>query len=606
MNGRDKIILFLLICTGLFGQDVQITATVSKNQVTVDEPFEYKVEVSGKSSNLPDPGFPVFNNFAVLQGPSTSTSIQIINGRMSSAKGYSFYLQARQEGQFTIPSATLEADGKTLASNEITMTVSKSQTQPGTNTPVPGQPRSTKDTEIAGENLYLKAELDKKNAYQNEQVTVTYKLYFRVNVRSYNFDKLPSNAGFWTEEYTLPSQPPINNEVINGAAYQVATLRKVALFPTQSGEITIEPLVVSVDALVKKQSRSRSLFDSFFDDPFGTTVRKSLASKSVTIRVKPMPENNHPVAFKNEVGRYNLTATVDKTELKLNEAASIKLTITGEGNIKLLKPPAVILPPDLEVYEPKETTTIKRDTGPISGSKTVEYIIVPRVAGSYHIKPIVLNYFDPNAGQYKTITSSALNLNVLQGAGGVGTMVSGSSLTKQEVALLGEDIRFIKETARFFTAGTKIYASWPYLLTYLVPLLGLIATFLYVKQREKLRSDQQLARKRKAGKIAAQHLTAARKVLKENTRYEFYRRIAQALQGFVSDRLNLQLTDFNAVAVRKNLEQVGVGIEEIKEYQDCLTESDFRQFAGGNVHLPEMKNFYERVKKILTRLERYI
>jgi len=282
------------------------------------------------------------------------------------------------------------------------------------------------------------------------------------------------------------------------------------------------------------------------------------------------------------------------------------LTITGEGNIKLLKPPAVILPPDLEVYEPKETTTIKRDTGPISGSKTVEYIIVPRVAGSYHIKPIVLNYFDPNAGQYKTITSSALNLNVLQGAGGVGTMVSGSSLTKQEVALLGEDIRFIKETARFFTAGTKIYASWLYLLTYLVPLLGLIATFLYVKQREKLRSDQQLARKRKAGKIAAQHLTAARKVLKENTRYEFYRRIAQALQGFVSDRLNLQLTDFNAVAVRKNLEQVGVGIEEIKEYQDCLTESDFRQFAGGNVHLPEMKNFYERVKKILTRLERYI
>lgn len=185
-------------------------------------------------------------------------------------------------------------------------------------------------------------------------------------------------------------------------------------------------------------------------------------------------------------------------------------------------------------------------------------------------------------------------------------MASGSSLTKQEVALLGEDIRFIKETARFFTAGTEFYSSGWYVLFYLIPLLGLLVTFLYVRQREKLRSDLQLARRRKAGKLAAQHLTAAKKVLRENTHHEFYHRISQALQGFVSDRLNLQMTDFNAVTVQKNLEGKGVGNEEIKEYQDCLAESDFRQFAGGKVQLQEMKEFFERVKKILTRLEKYI
>ena len=607
MKHSGQIYFFLMLIPCLIAaQDVQVTATISNNQVSLNDAFEYKVAVSGKSDNLPDPALPAFNSFTVLSGPNSSTSIQIINGRMSSSKEYSVYLQARQEGQFTIPPATIEVDGKTISSNEIMITVVKGQAQPATPTPSSGQPRSTRDADIAGENLYLKADVDKRSAYQNEQISVTYKLYFRVNVRSYNYEKIPANAGFWTEEYTLPSQPPISNEVVNGVSYQVATLRKVALFPTQSGELTIDPLVVSVDALIKRQNRSRNFFDSFFDDPFGTTVRKSLASKPITVRIKPFPESNRPAGFTNEVGRYTLTATVDKTELKVNEAASIKINVSGEGNLKLLKPPHINLPPDLEVYEPKETTTIKRDVGAMSGSKTIEYIIVPRLAGEYQIKPLVLTYFNPEQGRYTSITSKPLKLNVLPGAGGTGMAMSGSSLTRQEVALLGEDIRFIKETAKFFTAGKSIYASWWYLGVYLLPVLGFILTMVYVKQRDRMRSDLQLARRRKAGKIAAKHLAAARKVLKPGVQNEFYRTISQALQGFVSDRLNLQLTDFTSITVQKNLEKVGVGQEEITEYQDCLTESDFRQFAGSKVSLQEMKDFYERVKKILTRLEKYI
>jgi hypothetical protein len=606
MPFRQTLFLLILTISTVFAQDVQIAAVVSSNRIGLNETFEYKVEINGQSSGLPDPSFPAFNPFSVLSGPNTSTSIQIINGRMSSSKGYSFYLQAQQEGQFTIPPATITVDGKTISSNEITMTVVKGQAQTGGAQPAPGQPRSTRDAEIAGENLFLKAEVDKRNVYQNEQITVIYKLYFRVNVRSYNYDKIPANAGFWTEEYAQPSQPPINNEVVNGITYQVATLRKLALFPTQNGELTIEPLVVSVDALVKRPNRSRSFFDSFFDDPFGQTVRTSLSSKPVTVHVKPLPESNRPAGFANDVGRYSLTATLDKKELKVNEAASIKMTINGEGNLKLLKPPTMTLPPDLEVYEPKEATTIKRDAGAISGTKSIEYIIVPRLAGEYQIKPLTLSYFDPKSGKYNTVSTAALKLKVLPGAAGSGMMASGSSLSKQEVALLGEDIRFIKETTKFFSAGKTIYTKWWYLGTYLLPIAGLVLTILYVRQRDKMRSDLRLARRRKAGKIAAKHLTAARKVLKTGSQNEFYRRISQALQGFVSDRLNLQMTDFNVVTVQKNLEQVGVGPEEITEYQECLTESDFRQFAGTNVNLQQMKDFYERVKRILTRLERYI
>jgi hypothetical protein len=605
---RIRLILLLccLVANAAIGQEVQISATVSNNRVGLNETFEYKVEISGQGKNLPEPDFPDLNSFVVLSGPNTSTSIQIINGRMSSSKGYSFYLQAKQEGQFTISPATITIDGKVNTSNEVKVTVVKDQSQPGAAQPLPEQPRSTRDTEIAGENLYLKAEVDKRNVYQNEQITVIYKLYFRVNVRSYNYEKIPANAGFWMEEYTLPSQPPINNEVVNGVAYQVATLRKIALFPTQSGELTIEPLVISVDALVKRQTRTRSFFDSFFEDPFGTTVRKSLTSKSVTIRVKSLPESNRPAGFTNDVGRYNLSATLDKKELTVNEAASVKMTISGEGNLKLLKPPALVLPPDVEVYEPKETTTIKRDAGAISGTKSIEYIIVPRLAGEYQIKPVSLSYFDPKVGKYNTISSVPLKLKVLPGVTGTGVMASGSSLSRQEVTLLGEDIRFIKETAKFFSAGSTIYNKWWYLSGYLLPLVGFVLTILYVRQRDKLRSDLQLARRRKAGKIAARHLAAARKVLKTGSPNEFYKRVSQALQGFVSDRLNLQMTDFNVPAVQKNMEQVGVGPDEIKEYQECLTESDFRQFAGTKVTLQQMTDFYERVKRILTRLEKYI
>jgi hypothetical protein len=600
------ILYFTLVGSILWAQDVQITATVSSNRVVIGSTFEYKVEVNGKSNNLPDPVFPAFNSFTILSGPNTSTSIQIVNGRMSSAKGYSFYLQALQEGQFTMPAATIETGGKIISTTEITITVGKSQSQPGTTPSAPAPPVSRRDTEISGEDLYLKAEVDKKNVYQGEQVTVIYKLYFRVNVRSYNFEKIPANAGFWTEEYALPTQPQINSEVVNGVSYQVAVLRKVALFPTQNGELAIDPLVISIDALVKRQSRSRSLFDSFFDDPFGTTARVSVSSKPVTIHVKSLPEANKPGGFKNEVGRYTLAANVDKNELKVNEAVSFKVNISGTGNLKLLKSPAITLPPDLEVYEPKETTVIKRDAGPISGTKSVEYIIVPRLAGEYLLKSLTLSYFDPAAAQYKTITSAPVKITVLPGAAGTGPMISGGNLTRQEVALLGEDIRFIKESAEFFSSGRTVYTRWWYLILYLLPISGLILVSFYARQRERLRSDVRLARRRKAGKIAAKHLTAARRVLKPESQHEFYKKISQALQGFVSDRLNLQMTDFNASTVEKNLRQVGVGEEEINEYQDCLNESDFRQFSGTKVNLEEMKDFYEKVRKSLTRLEKYI
>jgi len=596
-------ILLLIIVQTSFAQDYQIKTSVNKNKVALNERFEYKIEVSGQSTSLPDPKLPDFTNFAILSGPNSSTNIQFINGTMSSSKSYTYILMPRSMGKFTLPPSTVNVDGKSYQSNQITIQVVKEKQQQKNKK---NKTKSSTDEDLLGENLYLKTHINKKNVYQNEMVLVTYKLYFRITVRSFNFDKIPANPGFWTEEFKLPGQPEISTELVNGIAYQVATLRQIALFPTQAGELIIEPLVVSVDALIKRKSRSRSLFDSFFDDPFGRTVRKSLSSQVIKINVKELPSKEKPSDFTGAVGKYAMSLKADKNEVKANDAVSIKLSVAGEGNIKLIIPPKLNTPPDLEEYDPKEKTTIKRENGKVTGQKSVEYIIVPRYEGEYTIKPLMLSYFDPKARKYKTLKSQPINLKVIQGDLTSTGITSGASLSKQEVELLGKDIRFIKKITTFDKAGQKLYLNVYYLLSYLLPLLIIGLAWNYRRHQDKLSGDIQFARRKKAGKIAGKHLSQAKKSISNESGKEFYKLTSKALQGFVSDKLNIDMTDFTAESVKSNLEKRRVKTEEIDEYQECLNESDFRQFSGGNVDLNEMKIFFEKAKKCLTNLEKYI
>lgn len=607
---KQFITYFLLILIGIIlwpdpgqAQDVTLRATVDRNQVGLNDRFQYTIEISGKSTNLPKPQFPSLEDFSVLSGPNTSTSIQFINGAMTSSNSYTFYLMPQKEGVFQIAPAKLEIDGEILSSNSIEVKVVKSSGQQQIKDP---KIQKRNDQELLGENLYLKTFVDRKNVFQNQQILVEYKLYFRVSVRSYNVDKIPANQGFWMEEFKLTSQPPISTEIINGITYQVATLRKIALFPTRSGKLTIEPMIISVDALVKSKRRSRSIFDNFFEDPFGRTVRKTLTSKPVSINVKPLPSLNQPSDFDGVVGKYNMSLKVDKTELKANEAVSVKLTIRGEGNLKLLMPPKLNLPTDMEVYDPKEKTNIKREKNKVSGSKVIEYVVLPRFKGDYTIPAASLSYFDPIKQQYVRLKTEPINLAVLEGDIAATGLMAGSSLSKQEVALLGEDIRYIKENAQFFLAGKKLYQNWLYLLSYLIPLIGLAVAWRYSIQRNKLRSDVELARRRKAGKIASKQLTRARRMLKTNDKEGFYHSITQALQGFVCDRLNIQITDFSSVNVLNQLEKAGLGSDEISEYMDCLQQSDYQRYSGSAADEGELKTFYDRVKNSLTRLEKYI
>jgi hypothetical protein len=408
------------------------------------------------------------------------------------------------------------------------------------------------------------------------------------------------------EEFKLPSQPKVRNEIINGVTYRVATLRKVALFPTRSGEISIEPMTISLDAVVKQKRRSRSIFDDFFDDPFGRTVKTTVSSQSLTITVKSLPKAGRPAEFDGVVGRYNIALKADKRELKANEAVSLKLSLQGDGNIKLLKAPKINLPSDMEIYDPKEKTNITRNNNLISGSKVIEYIIVPRFKGEYKIEPVSFSFFDPVKSRYLTLKTDPIVLSILEGDTPTSGLLAGSSLSKQEVELLGQDIRYIKESAEFYPIGRLLYKEWLYLISYFIPILSLILAWRYSVYRNQIRGNLGLARRRKAGRIVSKHLTTARQTLKSNNREEFYRATTRALQGFVSDRLNLQTTDFSIVNVENDLRNAKVGKDEIEEYLACLQESDFRRYSGSGTEAEELKSFYERIRKILTRLEKYI
>ncbi len=543
-------VFFLLSIANIaFSQDIKITASVNKTSVGLDESIEYSIQVSGKKTDLPNPVLARSDDIAILGGPSSSTNIQFVNGRMSASKTLTYIIQARKLGKVVIPPATLDTGDGVLTSNEITLTVTKTAAKPKSTT---SDPKSRTDSEISGENLFLRVVPDKKNVFLNEQVIIAYKLYFQISVRSYNVDKLPANTGFWTEEFKIPSQPTIETEVVNGLTYQVATLRKVAVFPTRTGKLEIEPMVITVDALVKRQRNSRSIFDNFFDDPFGRTVRKMVSSKPVVLNVNPLPDSKKPSDFAGAVGRYSLKVVPDKTELQANEAVSVKIAISGNGNIKLVKPPVPKFSSDMEVYDPKESTNIVREKGTISGQKTVEYIVVPRFPGDYEIRPLTFSFFNPATRKYVSLSSPAIPLKILPGTVTPGTALSSGNLSKQDVELLGEDIRFIKETANFFESGPVVYKQWYYFALYLLPIIGLVFTWFYAQQKEKIRTDVELARRRKAGKVASKHLATAKKYLKPDHQKDFYREMSLALQGFVCNKLNIQLTDFNNSIAEKD------------------------------------------------------
>lgn len=599
MKFISKILLLVLLVSVSFAQKFE--ATADRTTVGQNERFQVFFTFEGQSSNVSGFKPPSFEGFRVLSGPNQSTNMQIINGQVSSSITFSFILTPSNIGEFNIGKASVNYSGTKYETNPLAIKVVQ-----GATTAQPQQSSGEISQEELQKNVFIVASADKINVYQGEQVTVTYKLYTKLTIASIQIAKLPTYNGFWQEE--IPTDNTINWEIemYNGERFRTATIKRVALFPTKAGELTVTPFELNLPIVVKKRRTSNDFFDDFFNDSFfGRTETVDYTAKSNTLKInaESLPQYNVPESFNGAVGDFNLTSQIDRTTLKANESLTLRFTITGSGNMQLLDLPKLTLPAGFEVYEPKSNLNTNRGSK-ISGSKIIEYVIVPRVQGQKTIPAVEFSYFNPAKRQYVTTTSPEYVIEVEKGDG---TIASGSGFSKEDIKLLNEDIRYIK------TSGTKFYPKngdsiipiW-FWLGLIFPAFALGGLLIYQSRNEKLSRNTQLLKSRKAEKLAKQRLKTAQKLMTGNDSLAFYSEISLAMNGYLEDKLSIQKSEFSLDKALDKLNEKNIS-EDLKEkvkqiYEKC----EFARFAPSSQNISAEKNLYDETIETIIKIESHL
>lgn len=587
------ISIFLIAFSFTANAQSSFTASVDKDQVSLGDYFQLTLTFEGSQGGK---NFhpPAFNDFMVLSGPNQSTRMQIVNGSVSSSISYSYILQPRDEGKFTIGAASIENEGRKYQTQPITIEVVKGTAQPKSrrseneNPDVRGQ---------IGNNLMIKAVVDRTKVYQGEQITVSYKVYTRVQILSYDIAKSPAFTGFWSEDLEIPKQIQLGNEMVNGKEYAVGLLRKLALFPQRSGTLNLEPMEIQVTVPVRRQSSD--FFDNFFDR--STPVQYKIATEPVNITVEPLPSENIPAGFNGAVGNYQMEANVDKEDVKTNDAVTLRVKISGQGNLKLLEAPAISFPSDVEKFDPKISNNISTQGNRISGSRTFEYLLIPRHSGDQKIPPFTFSYFDTAKQQFVSLHSPEFVIKVQRGSEAEATSVGG--LNREDVKLLGEDIRFIKSgNISFRRKGESFVGSPLFYVLYLSPLFLFVVFLVFFKQKEKEMSDVVSLRSRKARKIAKQRLSNAKKLLDEKKKEEFYAEVSHALWGYLTDRLKIPPSDLNRETIATTLQQHSVSSDTISAIISTMEQCELARFAPQSDSF-QMENVFKDTVQLVTQIE---
>lgn len=597
------IYILLISVATLKAQETRFEMS-APNAVEIGQQFRLSfttINEQGTKLKLP-PG--LTDNFDVLMGPSTSTSFNstIINGRATSERrhSYIYVLRAKSEGTFEIRPASIEIDGSVVESNPITIQVVQAQSrtsQPQSN----NSAAEPQNTTIGDDDLFVRVELSKSNVYRGEQLTATVKLYVNPNLPVAGFDEvnLPSYEGFFTQDIEIPQQINFTREVYNSKIYQVGVLKKTILFPQQNGRITIQPFDMSL--LIQQQVGTRSFFDDFFNSY--RTVRASITSEPVNITVNDLP--TPPADFTGGVGSFNISSTISSENVTTNDAVTLKLTISGTGNIRLVNTPELNLPSDFEVYDPKTSENVKASDSGTSGTKTIEYLFQPRFEGDYTIPAISFTYFNPASRSYVTKTTTPYKLNVKKGTGEQSATVV-SSLRKEDVQLLGQDIRFIKQgNISLSIKGHTFFGSFGFYLFYAISAILFLALFLIYRKKAKENANIALMRNKKANSVAKKRLKAAAGFMKQNNNEAFHESILKAFWGYLSDKLGIPVAELNRESAVKVLQNKNVEQTVIDNFVEVIDQCEFARFApaGGSEARHEL---YSKAEATMGQMEKQI
>ncbi len=602
---RLLMAVFLTCCLSTVTTLAQTLTGSAPSHVATGEQFRLTYTVN--TQNVSDfRAGKIPEELEVLIGPNRSmqSSYQIVNGHTSSSSSitYTYIVCATKSGTYTIPAAHVVVDGKTISSNTLKISVtgapqgsSGGSSRHHQNQDDGGEIRDA-GTQISGSDLFIKVSASKRRVHEQEPILLTYKVYTLVGLTSLRGD-MPDLKSFYTQEVDLPQQKSFSIETFNGRSYKTTTWSQYVMFPQMTGKLQIPS--ITFEGIVVQQNRNIDPFEAFFNGGSGyIEVKKKIVAPSIDIQVDPLPER--PAGFSGGVGRFNITAQLNKTETKANDPVSLRLVVSGSGNLKLMKKPQIKLPKDFDQYDPKVTDQTKLTSNGIEGSMIYDYLIVPRHPGHYELPPVELTYFDTSANAYKTVKTEALTLDVGKGSG-PGSVSDFSG--QQDLQELSRDIRHIKLGDVDLQSDSDIFFGST---TYWLLLALMAATFitLFVVFRKRAIENANITKRRagKANKVATKRLKKAARLMTDNKPGEFYDEVLRALWGYVGDKLSIPVEQLSHDNISQRLTDRGVDDGVVGQFIGALDECEFERYAPGDPK-GNMNKVYEKAMTAIEKIE---
>ena len=586
MKLKFYISLFIcLLSIPLVAQEATLKAKVSKNKLGVNQRLriEFSVDKQGGDNFSP----PNFANFKVVGGPSQSVSQSWINGKVTFSQSYTYIIQPKRKGAFSIASASIKVGGKFIKSEPVKIIVLDAVEIPKN----PNDPNY-----VAQQNIHLVAEISKANPYVGEGIYVEYRLYVSENVSVYDtsISEAPKYNGFWNQDIKV-NDFPVKMGKYNGENYRYIVLQKALLIPTKTGKLSIDPM--RMDIVIGVPSGRAD----FFGNAITKNIRREFASTKKIIRPKALPLEGKPANFAGAVGDFNFSVALSKDILKANETSQVQVKISGKGNLKLFELPTVETPAELEMYQPERKERVRVNASGISGAVTDTYTVVPLYKGKYKIPSISFSYFNPKEKKYKTIATEDFFVDVKEGKELI--TVDTSSVIQQEVVSTGRNFRYIATKTNFITAKKiDFFKSNLFYVLFLLPLIA-IPVGVFIGKKNEERSNDIIGNKtRKAEKLAKKYLSKAQKQL--GKKEAFYEALERALHNYLKAKLGIETAEISKERITEILEGKNVKAATIHQFIEVLKNSDFARYTPFTA--TEMKEEFERAKAVIVQLDKQL
>ena len=606
---RLKMALLLIVMQLLFfnfPSSICYAQTLTANapqQVAVGQQFRLTYTVNSHDVSGFHVGKIPQDAFEILMGPSTSTqsSFSMVNGKTTQSQTitYTYILSALKNGTFTIPAAVIMVGGNQVTSNALKIEVSGTAQQGGGGR----SPRSQQQPEtrpagsaISGSDLFIRVSASKKHVVEQEPVLLTYKVYTLVSLTQLE-GKMPDLKGFHTQEIPLPQEKSFKVEQFNGRNYKTVTWSQYVMFPQMTGKLEVPPL--TFNGVVVQQNRNIDPFEAFFNGGSGyIEVKKQIQAPGVEIQVDPLP--TRPDGFSGGVGRFTMKADIDNTSLKANDPLTLKVTVSGTGNLQLIKQPTVKFPKDFDTYDAKLTDKTRLTPNGLDGNMIYEFLAVPRHQGQYDIPPVEFIYYDTQQKKYVTLTSQPFHLDVAKGEGGEGRV--GDYTEQEDIQMLATDIRHIHlgETS-LKQQGETFFASRTYWIALALLFIGFASLFIIFRKRAIENADVVGHASKRAGKVATKRLRKAAKLMAENNTGQFYDEVLRALWGYVGDKLNIPVEQLSRDNISERLAERKVDDKTIALFIEAIDECEFVRYAPGDAK-GNMHKVYDKAMTGITSL----